>query len=304
MDVNRWVDERLAALDPPADWRPDSAAALAQLRRRDAPTRRRWWLWATVSASAAAACAILLLVSTPAACANPLGCKQSPQSAPARPAPVAAASSGPVANTPVANTPVANTPGVNRGAANPMAATRPAKPDTQPDFKESGSRTAPVTCQLYTDFECPHCAAFYLETMPQFAARYVDTGKVRLIHRDFPLARHRYARLAALYADAAGETGYYQAVANRLFRTQAVWSADGDIDGQVARVVPPAAMEKVRALARDSAAAESSVAADEAQARENHVDRTPTLLCNGQIIGPNLSFGTIEASIDPLLAQR
>jgi protein-disulfide isomerase len=139
--------------------------------------------------------------------------------------------------------------------------------------------------------------------MPQLAARYVETGKVRLIHRDFPLARHRHARLAARYADAAGETGYYQPVANRLFRTQAVWSADGDIDGQVARVVPAAAMEKVRSLVRNPAV-DNSVTADEAQARENHVDRTPTLLCNGRIIGPDLSIGQIAASLDPLLAQR
>jgi protein-disulfide isomerase len=125
-----------------------------------------------------------------------------------------------------------------------------------------------------------------------------------LIHRDFPLARHQYARVAARYANAAGQAGYYQTVANRLFRTQAVWSADGKIDEQVARVVPAAAMDKVRELVRDDPAVENSVAADEAQARENHIDRTPTLLCNGQVIGPNLSFGTIAASLDPLLLQR
>ena len=37
--------------------------------------------------------------------------------------------------------------------------------------------------------------------MPQLVARYIDTGKVRLIHRDFPLSRHRYARMAARYAN-------------------------------------------------------------------------------------------------------
>jgi protein-disulfide isomerase len=72
----------------------------------------------------------------------------------------------------------------------------------QSNFKESGSPTAPVTCELFTDYECSHCAAFYLQTVPQISARYVDSGKVRLIHRDLPLANHRYARLAALYADA------------------------------------------------------------------------------------------------------
>jgi len=279
MDANRWVDERLSSLDPPADWRPDSSAAFARLRSRDAP-RRRWWLWATVSATAAAAGAVLLLLSsTPTACANPLGCTPS---APVRTMPPPAVTPGP--------------------APNPVAGS--IARDRQPGFKESGSPTARVTCELYTDYECPHCAAFYLETVPQFVARYVDTGKVRLIHRDLPLARHRYARIAARYANAAGQAGYYQPVARRLFRTQAVWSADGDIDGQVARVVPAAAMEKVRALVRDDPAVDNSVTDDEARARENRVDRTPTLICNGQAIGPNLSFGTIEASLDPLLVQR
>jgi protein-disulfide isomerase len=267
MDVNRWADQRLSSLDPPADWRPDSRAAFAQLQRRSSPPRRRWWLWATVSATAAAACAVLLLVSTPAACANPLGCSQAVT---ARPAP--------------------QSPVEIRGGT--------------PGFKESGSVDAPVTCELYTDYECSHCANFYLETIPALAARYVETGKVRLIHRDFPLARHRYARLAARYANAAGEAGYYQPAVEKLFRTQAVWSVDGDIDGQVSRVVPSAAMEKVRASVQNESAAGDSVTADEARARENHVDRTPTLLCNGQIIGPDLSLARIEASLDPLLLQR
>jgi hypothetical protein len=71
MDVNRWVDERLSALDLPGDWRPDSPAAFAKLQQRSAPARRRWWLWAAVSAAAAAACAGALLMTTPSACANP-----------------------------------------------------------------------------------------------------------------------------------------------------------------------------------------------------------------------------------------
>ena len=279
MDVNRWVDERLRSLDPAGNWQPDSSAAFAQLRRRDAPTRRRWWLWATLSATAAAGCAVLLLVSAPSACANPLGCSPTAQSEHAHPAPA------PVRIDPAAPT------GLGRR-------------DRQPSYKESGSASAPVTCEVYTDYECPHCATFFLETLPQVATRYVETGKVRLIHRDFPLAHHRYARLAALYADAAGEAGYYQAVANKLFRTQLVWSTDGDIDGQVAKVVPAAAMEKVRAQVRDDASIDNAVAADEAQAREKHIERTPTLFCNGQTIGPNLSFGQIEASLDPMVVQR
>ncbi len=279
MDVKRWVDERMSSLDPAGDWQPDSSAAFAQLRRRAAPTRRRWWLWATLSATAAAGCAVLLLITAPSACANPLGCSPGALSEHGRPA----------------LAPVRVDPAVPTGIE---------MRERKPSYKESGSASAPVTCELYTDYECPHCATFFLETLPQLASRYVETGKVRLIHRDFPLPNHRYARLAALYADAAGEAGYYRAVANKLFRTQLVWSTDGDVDGQVAKVVPATAMETVRAQVRDDPSIGNAVAEDEAQAREKHIERTPTLLCNGQAIGPNLSFGQIEASLDAMVLQR
>jgi protein-disulfide isomerase len=172
-----------------------------------------------------------------------------------------------------------------------------------PNFKEEGSPTAPVICDLYTDYECPYCARFYLETVPQLVAAYVDTGKIRLIHRDFPLARHRYARLAALYANAAGEAGYYQAAATKLFRTQEVWSVDGEIGREVAQVMPPAEMERVRASVEHERASDDSLAADEAMARDNHIEQTPTLVCNRQTLAGHLTFSEIQASLDLLLER-
>ena len=288
MDVSRWVDDRLSSLDPPGNWRPDSSAAFGKLRRRDgavAPSRgHRLWLWATLSATAAAAFAVLLLlISAPPACANPLGCSQPVQPAPRAPSAVAPPGPGP---------------------SSAVARPHRSVPARKPNFKETGSPTAPVACQLYSDYECPHCASFHLEILPQLVARYVDTGKVRLLHRDFPLSSHRYARMAARYANAAGEAGYYREAATRLFRTQAVWSGDGDIDGQLAQVVPPAAMEKVRTLIQSEPGGDDSLPADEAMARENHIDRTPTLVCNREVIAGNLSFSEIQVRLDQLLAQR
>ena len=280
MDVSRWVDDRLSSLDAPGNWRPDPATAFGKLCRRERVRRSRWFLWATLSATAVAACAVLLLlVSAPPACANPLGCSQ-----PAPPARSASALPEPRPSPAVAR--------AHRSV-----------PAHKPKFKETGSPTAPVICELYSDYECPHCASFHLEIVPQLVARYIDTGKVRLIQRDFPLARHRYARMAARYANAAGEAGYYREAVDRLFRTQAVWTGDGNIDGKVAPAVPPAAMEKVRALVRNEPSADDSLAADEATARENHIDRTPTLVCNREVIAGSLSLGEIQARLDRLLAQ-
>jgi len=171
-------------------------------------------------------------------------------------------------------------------------------------YKRSGSLTAPVTCELFSDYECPHCAVFHQETLPRFTARYVDAGKVRLIQRDFPLPHHRYARLAARYANAAGSSGYYQAVADKLYRTQQVWSGDGDIEGQVASVVPAPAMERVRTQVRSDPTLDQAIRSDEAEARERHIDRTPALICNGHMIGPDLSFPQVEMQLDAMMGQR
>jgi protein-disulfide isomerase len=58
-----------------------------------------------------------------------------------------------------------------------------------PNFKESGSPSAPMTIELYTDYQCPHCREFYLDVLPQLTKEYINTGKVRLIHRDFRLSQ-------------------------------------------------------------------------------------------------------------------
>jgi protein-disulfide isomerase len=63
-------------------------------------------------------------------------------------------------------------------------------------------------------------------------------------------------------------------------------------------------MEKVRALANGAPAEEDSIKADEAAGRENHIERTPTLVCNHQVLAGPLAFGEIQPQIDRLLAQR
>ena len=60
-----------------------------------------------------------------------------------------------------------------------------------------GNPNAPVTIVEFTDYECPYCRTFHLQTFPQLRSQYIDTGKVRFITRNFPLAGHPYAHDAA-----------------------------------------------------------------------------------------------------------
>ena len=57
-----------------------------------------------------------------------------------------------------------------------------------------GSKNAPITMEVFEDFQCPACRNFYETTLKQVIDNYVNTGKVYLIHRDFPLEMHPYAR--------------------------------------------------------------------------------------------------------------
>src|SRR5512136_23490 len=65
--------------------------------------------------------------------------------------------------------------------------------------KAFGAKTAPVVVEIYSDFQCPACKQLFLNTTQKVMDNYVNTGKVYLVHRDFPLPMHAYSRVAASY---------------------------------------------------------------------------------------------------------
>lgn len=70
-----------------------------------------------------------------------------------------------------------------------------------------GKADAPLVMVEYGDFQCPFCQQYHNTAFAQIKANYVDTGKLRYIHRDFPLDFHENARRAAAAARCAGEQG-------------------------------------------------------------------------------------------------
>ena len=114
-----------------------------------------------------------------------------------------------------------------------------------------GKNTAPITMDVYSDFQCPHCKHFHDEIQPQIVQNYVNTGKVYLIHHDFPLPSFKYSREAALYAIAASRFNKYEAVATALFTKQESWGQTGKVDDVVAGVLTPDEMKKARVLIKD-----------------------------------------------------
>jgi protein-disulfide isomerase len=198
-----------------------------------------------------------------------------------------------------------------RACANPRGCIESQAPsvETSPktSFKQSGNPHAAVTIEIYSDYECPSCAQLFNETMPLLEAQYVKTGKIKLVHRDFPLPQHPYARLAARYANAAGQIGRYEVVVESLFRTQGNWSGNGDIIGALAQTLTPDELKTVqRAVATDSHL-DDTIAEDLLMAQRDRIGHTPTLVVvskgGRQVIPQNPVFSILRGYLDALLSQ-
>jgi len=283
---DRWVDDRLATLEPAGDWRPDADRALAQLRVRGRARRigRGPLVWAVCAVGFGLLLFLVGQVVNLRRIGNPPAERAAQPATPAPPPPPRVAKSAP---------------------PKPKAVPRATVLATK-NFKESGSPTAPVTVEVYLDYECPPCAAFYREIIPPLIAQYVQSGTVRLLHRDLPLQGHQHAALAARYANAAGQAGYYQAAVDQIFNTLAEWSRNGDIEAQLAHVLPADTMRNVRALVDNDPELDATLSEDMAVARRDQLHFVPAvvLVAKGErrVLGHIASFGELQAQLDPLLA--
>ncbi len=89
--------------------------------------------------------------------------------------------------------------------------------EVRDDGRIRGRVDAPVTLIEYSDFTCGYCLKFFRDTWPVLQAKYVETGKLRFVYRDYPRADRGVGVEAALAARCAGAQGGYWAMHDRLF---------------------------------------------------------------------------------------
>ena len=94
------------------------------------------------------------------------------------------------------------------------------------DDRIRGDQRAPVTLLEYSDYTCGYCEKFFDETWPLLYSDYIQTGKVRLIYRDFPRAISGPSVDTAMAARCAGEQGQYWSMHDRLFASHRKFSHD------------------------------------------------------------------------------
>jgi len=199
--------------------------------------------------------------------------------------------------------------------ASARSQTKPSKTSTPPSSpstanpKAIGSPNAPITMEIFGDFECPACRAFYEGTVKQVLDQYVVPGKVYLVHHDFPLEMHPYAMPAARLANAAAHFGQFEAIERALYDKQDEWSAKGNIDEVLASSFPPAEMKKFRDYETQHLnEINASIASDRAMGNSRNVNQTPTVFITAHgkteaLPGGGVDYKLLKNYFDYLLRQ-
>lgn len=162
-----------------------------------------------------------------------------------------------------------------------------------------GSANAPVTIVEYASVTCPHCATFHQETYPTLKSKYIDTGKVRLIFREFPTAPAPVAIAGFMLARCSGDR--YFPLLDALFGQQRNWAQD-PYNGFL-RIARQAGFtqESFDTCLKDEKLANAIQEVAQRGNTEFQVESTPTFFINGKKYVGALSVAELEKILEPLL---
>lgn len=182
--------------------------------------------------------------------------------------------------------------------------------------KSYGSSSAPITMIVFTDYECPSCRQLYEQTLRPMISDYVASGKVYLVHHDFPLPQHKYGYEAARWANAAARVGEFANVEAALYDNQDAWGASGDIAKYISGAMPTSDFKRVEKIMQGcsfdvqpgNCPLDASIEADRALGQQVPVRATPTyqIVYKGRQLpaaSGAVSWPILKQFFDSLLSQ-
>lgn len=176
---------------------------------------------------------------------------------------------------------------------------------------ELGSASAPVTLDVYDDFQCPICAQHSLNVEPSVVSKYVASGKLRIIHHDLallggkPTDPNNESRIAASGAVCAVAQGRYWDYAHWVYGNQTVENGGEFTRDRLASIAKAAGLDPIAFRAcLDESATTSQVDAATQKAIDMSINTTPTFYMGGQLVTSGLkSVSELSTLIDAALAK-
>ncbi len=174
------------------------------------------------------------------------------------------------------------------------------------EMRSKGSSKAPVTVYEMSDFQCPYCRQFALETFPQLERDYVKTGKVRWVFINFPLTSvHAHASAAAELALCAGKQQAFWRVHDLLFAHQESWAPLKEAGPFFVSLADSARLSKPALLTcLQSPDTRNSVRADAEGAARSGATSTPTFYIEGGLLEGAQPLPVFRQVLDSVYASK
>lgn len=170
---------------------------------------------------------------------------------------------------------------------------------TTPPLSERalGKADAPVTVVEYASLTCDHCKRFHLEVLPRLKEAYIDTGKIKLVYRHFPL--DQVALMAATLAECAPRMRFFGLV-EVLFKTEDRWAHSPDPKAGLAQIGRLAGISQPAfeaCLADDKL---STAIAEELRTgqQKHNVNSTPTFIIGDKVLRGVRSYEEMAKALD------
>jgi protein-disulfide isomerase len=185
------------------------------------------------------------------------------------------------------------------------AATATAQDDELLAARTKGRADAPVTIYEMSDFQCPWCARFALETLPLLEREYVATGRARFVYIHFPLSHHRNAVPAAELAMCGARQGRFWQLHDLLFRHQARWQDLEEPGSYFLALGDSAGVDREALVAcLRSGATRELIRRDAAAALRSGARSTPAFYIEGGLLAGAQPLGVFRRILDSIIRER
>lgn len=164
-----------------------------------------------------------------------------------------------------------------------------------------GDADAPITIIEYASLTCPHCASFHKDTLPKLKSEWLDTGKAKLVYRDFPTAPAGPSYAASMIARCAPKDRYFTFL-DAFFRTQETWVSSPDPRGALAQMARLGGLSEAdfnQCMENEALLTGIRQRAQEGST-EFGVQSTPSLVINGRLYPGNRSYDDLAEILENL----
>lgn len=167
-----------------------------------------------------------------------------------------------------------------------------------------GQQDAPITVIEYASFTCPHCASFHDQVLGRLKADYIDTGKVKFIHREVYF--DKFGLWAGMVARCAGPIRYF-GITDMIYSEQQEWIGSGtpaEIDKNLRTLGLRAGLDQgqIDACLKDADKAQALIATFQTNSKADDISSTPSFIIDGEKHS-NMSYDEFKSILDKKLGE-